>query len=286
MPLSSRLAFLERAKPLLGTTVVVRVARADDATGHAAIDAAFREIAEVHRLMSFHDTDSDLSRLNRLGGKETVRLDPRTAEVLALALDLAERSDGAFDPCVGARAVADGDLPPPPGASAADPMGSWRDVRKVGCEAHFTRPVWLDFGGIAKGYAVDRAIEQLRAFGIVQASVNAGGDLRVIGGQSETVGLRAGAADTLPVVEITDGALASSGGGDAAMVRHYDGASGDQITLAQFVSVAASTCMVADALTKVVLARGAAAGPVLSLYRAKAWAFDAEHGWRSIGTAS
>ncbi len=271
---------------MLGTTVAVRVARADAAAGHAAIDAAFREIAKVHRLMSFHDTDSDLSRLNRLGAMETVRLDPRTAEVLALALELAEQSQGAFDPCVGARAVADGDLPPPPGAPAADPMGAWRDVHLDGCEAHFTRPVWLDFGGIAKGYAVDRAIERLRALGVDQACVNAGGDLRVVGGESELVRLRAGSADTLPIVEITDGALASSGGGDAAMARHYDGALGDQIPLGQFVSVAAPTCVVADALTKVVLARGPAAGAVLGFYGAKAWAFDAELGWRSIGAAS
>ncbi len=271
---------------MLGTTVAVRVARVHGAAGHAAIDAAFREIAEVHRLMSFHDAESDLSRLNRLGGKETVRLDSRTAEVLALALELAEQSEGAFDPCVGARAVANGDLPPPPGAPAADPAGDWRDVRLNGCEARFTRPVWLDLGGVAKGFAVDRAIEQLRALGVDQASVNAGGDLRVVGGQSELVRLRAGAADTLPVVEITDGALASSGGGDTAMARHYDGASGDQIPLGRFVGVAAPTCMVADALTKVVLARGAAAGPVLGLYGAKAWAFDAENGWRSIGGTS
>ena len=270
---------------MLGTTVAVRVARADEVAGHAAIDAAFREIAEVHRLMSFHDASSDLSRLNRLGGKETVRLDARTAEVLALALELAEQSKGAFDPCVGARAVADGELPPPPGAPVADPLGTWRDVRLDGCGAHFTRPVWLDFGGIAKGYAVDRAIKRLQAFGVDQACINAGGDLRVMGREGEFVRLRAGAADTLPLVEITDGALASSGAGDASMARHYDGATGDQILLGQFVSVAAPTCVVADALTKVVLARGAAAGPVLGFHSARAWAFDAEHGWRSIGAA-
>ncbi len=266
--------------------VAVRVASADDAAGHAAIDAAFHEIAEVHRLMSFHDADSDLSRLNRLGAMKTVRLDPRTAEVLALALELAEQSQGAFDPCVGARAVADGDLPPPPGASAVDPMGAWRDVRLNGCEAHLTRPVWLDFGGIAKGYAVDRAIEQLRARGIDQVCVNAGGDLRVLGGGSELVRLRAGAADTLPVVKIADGALASSRGGDAAMASHYDGAAGERISSRRFACVAAPTCVVADALTKVVLARGAAAGPLLVRYGAKAWTFDDEHGWRSIGAGS
>ena len=54
---------MRRAKPLLGTFVEIAVAGADD--GEAAVEAAFAAVARVHRLMSFHAPDSDLSRLNR-----------------------------------------------------------------------------------------------------------------------------------------------------------------------------------------------------------------------------
>jgi thiamine biosynthesis lipoprotein len=55
---------IERIKPLLGTTVRVRVSGLDAARSHAAIDAAFAEIAAIHALMSFHEAQSDVSRLN------------------------------------------------------------------------------------------------------------------------------------------------------------------------------------------------------------------------------
>src|SRR5262245_52260381 len=112
MPSSSP---IERAKPLLGTMVEVRVAGLGTAAAHAAIDAAFADIAAVHTLMSFHEAASDLSRINRLGCGMALEIDPRTAVVHAFALDLAAKSDGAFDPAAGALAVAAGDMPRPEG---------------------------------------------------------------------------------------------------------------------------------------------------------------------------
>src|SRR5207302_4958039 len=65
---------LERARPLLGTHVAVRVEAHSEAEGHDAIDAAFAEIALIHCLMSFHEADSDISHLNTHAHERAVRV--------------------------------------------------------------------------------------------------------------------------------------------------------------------------------------------------------------------
>ena len=78
-----------------------------------AIEAAFAEIATVHRLMSFHAHDSDLTRLNRDAAQNAVRSIDARAKCFRLALDFARASDGSFDPTVAAELVAWNLLPPP-----------------------------------------------------------------------------------------------------------------------------------------------------------------------------
>jgi hypothetical protein len=119
----------------------------------------------------------------------------------------------------------------------------------------FAAPLWIDLGGIAKGYAVDRAMEKLRARGAVQACVNAGGDLSVHGPDSESVLLRTGQApgDVVPVLEIENAAVASSGFSTYRSLDpgpHIDGRSRRPTPAGRFVSVVADHCVVADALTK------------------------------------
>ena len=86
-----------RARPLLGTFVEIRGAGAMRAATEQAIDAAFAVIDKIHRLMSFHDPDSDVGRLNREACKRNVAVDPWTYRVLETALALHHRSRGVFD---------------------------------------------------------------------------------------------------------------------------------------------------------------------------------------------
>lgn len=69
---------MRRAQPWLGTVVEVTVG--DGNADEPAMRAAFDVIAEVHRLMSFHDEASDVARLNRAGTGEQIEVHPRTAE--------------------------------------------------------------------------------------------------------------------------------------------------------------------------------------------------------------
>jgi thiamine biosynthesis lipoprotein len=88
---------IRRARPLLGTFVEIAVAGGTPDAAEAAIDRAFSAIATVHRLMSFHETGSDVSRLNREAASSAVSVHDWTYEVLEAAGDLHRRSGGIFD---------------------------------------------------------------------------------------------------------------------------------------------------------------------------------------------
>jgi thiamine biosynthesis lipoprotein len=286
---------IERARPLLGTTVAIRVAGLAEKEAHRAIDEAFGEIALIHRLMSFHETDSDISRLNRGACDRAAEVHPHTFEVLREAQKLARESEGCFDITVATELVDCRILPEPQSRYRPDPAADWRDVELLEYRCvHFRRPLWIDLGGIAKGYAVDRAVEILAAHHAVQACVNAGGDLRVVGPQSERVYLKPEQleGDAAPILDVSNAAIASSSGHldrrfHAGQLRgpHIDGATRRAIPTDRFVSVAAERCVIADALTKVVLAWDEASDPLLRRYGASAHLHDPRRGWRHIGLA-
>ncbi len=287
---------VERCRPHLGTFVRVRVNGLEPEHANAAIDAAYEEIAHIHRLMSFHEAQSDVSRLNREASLSPVVVDIRTYEVLARALEISRDSDGAFDITIAPELAARGLLPTPDHAPAPDATAMWRDIalleeRRVS----FAKPLWIDLGGIAKGYAVDRAIAALQAYSLTQACVNAGGDLRVTGLDSECVRLAPDHCDTgmTAVVDLENASLASSCGrmtgrrvGQIPTGCHVDTHHGRATHAPQFVSVVAPRCMDADALTKVVMARGACSVAILAKYTARALVHDAQFGWRSIQEAA
>jgi thiamine biosynthesis lipoprotein len=272
-----------RARPLLGTLVEIRVDGADESRAVAAIDAAFGEIADVHRLMSFHEPASDVSRINRDASREPVDADPRTREVLALALAFARQSGGRFDPTVAAELVAWA-LLPRPDAPAPRRGADWRDIEIVDDRVRAAKPLWIDLGGIAKGYAVDRAIERLVALGIERACVNAGGDLRRIGTGTEPVHIRDPSAPHRPVraLLLGEGSVASSG-------SYFGGAHVDarrrEAMRERAVSVVAERCAVADALTKIVMSDPDAAAPLLQSWNAEALVLESDAS-RLVGRAA
>jgi thiamine biosynthesis lipoprotein len=170
--------FIQRLRPALGTFVEI-TAETDQpqAQIERAIAAAYQDIAQVESLMSFHAIDSELSRLNRTRSPITVH--PWTARVLHLAKKITFESDHRFNPTVGGALVALGKLPDH-GVDFIS-IGSADDLELLGCRVRRRRAVLITLDGIAKGFAVDRAIARLRQLGINQAVVNAGGDWRCFG---------------------------------------------------------------------------------------------------------
>ena len=293
---SSSSADVRRCRPLLGTFVEIAASHASTDGAHRAVDAAFDEVALVHRRMSFHDPDSDVGRLNCEALDRAVAVHPATFEVLRWARLVAEGSDGCFDVTVAGELVRRGMLPRPRSPHEPSAEGSWRDVELLdGDRVRFHRPIWIDLGGIAKGYAVDRAIERLASLGATQGCVNAGSDLRVKGPRTEQVRLRPTAAPGRPaaVVGLANGSLASSSGGlgerrdpERLPGLHVHGARRHRMGSRTFVCVMADRCVIADALTKVVLGTRNRGAAILRQYGATAHVYTARSGWHTIGAAA
>jgi len=285
---------LRRMRPLLGTLVELRIEGLDAALAARACEQAFAEIAMIHQLMSFHESGSDLDRLHRASAGTPVRVDARTYDVLDQALCIAAATQGRFDPTVAAQQVDRGLLPRPASPWSPDPAARWPDIELVGrCQVRLARPLWIDLGGIAKGYAVDRAVGILVAAGGAQVSVNAGGDIRVAGPHSETINLRMHAGIvTLPALEIVDAAVATSAGpfhgaGGRVAAIHVNGRTRRPVGARRVVSVVAPRCIVADALTKVIMAGDShVALQALEQFDAQARVHVSGQGWLPIGAAA
>ena len=149
-----------------------------------------------------------------------------------------------------------------------------------GHDVHVHAPVWLDFGGIAKGYAVDLAVAKLRRAGVHTGAVNAGGDLRVFGTLEETVLVRSpfDASELWPVAALRDSACATSASGEVARARRRR----RRAAAPRSVTVLAPTACAADALTKIVWQQGELAGALLRRARARALVVRADGSvWQS-----
>src|SRR5262249_27278955 len=182
-------SMMRRARPLLGTYVEIDADGIAEGALDRAVSAAFAAVALVHRLMSFHEPDSDVSRLNRSAASGPVAVHPWTASVLRRARVLFDATDGLFDCAIGHDLVRLGLLP----AHDLGPAeaGDFSAVEFLpGNRLAFAARIVLDLGGIAKGFAVDRAIAVLRAHGVRDALVNAGGDMRVMGKTAQPIYIR------------------------------------------------------------------------------------------------
>ncbi|MBU1222873.1 MAG: FAD:protein FMN transferase [Gammaproteobacteria bacterium] len=273
-----------RARPLLGTLVEIGARGASAQAVDAAIERAFAAVQTIHDLMSYHDPASDVSRLNRAGA-DCVAVHPHTWDVLALARDVAEASGGRFDVSIAPELVRHGYLPRHADLAQPAPEANWQHIELLpGDRVRLARPLHLDLGGIAKGYAVDCAIRALRDAGMEAGRVNAGGDLRLFGG-AEPIHVRHPHAAThlLPLCQLEDGAVATSATYYSA--REVDGREVSPLIDAatrkpcaggRSVSVLAERCAHADALTKVVYADPAAALAALQRFGAHAVVLDAD----------
>lgn len=254
---------VQRARPLLGTmvTIQVRVSAHLDACGgglahvHHFIDKAFSAIQEIERAMSAHSLDSDLARLARVAPGEVVELSKHTVNVLRLAKYWYQTSLGAIDPVAAGNRLSALGMRPAFHCLTLSPDTTLRELRIIDPDrVSLERPMRLDLGGIAKGYAVDRAVSVLATGGLDTALINAGGDLRACGPYDWPVQVRspynAGRARNLKGLRsIRDAALATSTG---------------TLTNPEFVpsgrfkytyrwatcTVQARDCVTADALTK------------------------------------
>jgi thiamine biosynthesis lipoprotein len=218
----------------------------------AAFELVEREFERLEAILSRFRPESQLSQLNRRGELDA---GPDLLAVARRALAARGQTHGLFDPTVHDALVAAGydrsfeRIDPRPTPQA--PVACGGDVRIVGRRITLAKGVRLDFGGIGKGYAVDRAVAILGDYG--PALVNAGGDLAVCGGRWPVGVDVPGAPLTL---ELTGGALATSGSdrrcwhGGHHLIDPRTGAPAATPYLR--VTVAAATAVDAEVLAKAV----------------------------------
>ncbi len=149
-----------------------------------AVNAAFDEVDRIDRLMSHYKPESPLSQLNRQAASEAVKVEPELFDFISECLRYSRESDGAFDVTVGPLLKTwgffrgEGRMPKASELAEARSKVGWRHVILDGKEKTIRfdhAGVELDLGGIAKGYAVDKAVAVLRQQGVQRALVSACG---------------------------------------------------------------------------------------------------------------
>lgn len=183
-----------RTQVALGTMITISVRGMERAEADAAMNAAFAEVRRIDTLFTTWGSTGPIARLNR-GDDARVVLDPESAALVARCDALTRLTEGAFDVALQRLIDAwgfEGDAPAVPAAEALEAArirSGWRHVALAGDTLVRTNGVALNFGAVAKGYAVDRAVEVLAAHGAREALVNAGGEIRATGG-AWTVGVQ------------------------------------------------------------------------------------------------
>ncbi|HEX6749101.1 MAG TPA: FAD:protein FMN transferase [Longimicrobium sp.] len=211
-----------RAWPAMGTMLGISVWDADTTRALAAMEAARVAVLRADSLIS-----ADLAAANRRAGTDSATIvSAWTAEVLDSALAIAAASGGGLDVTAGPLADAWGfdrqqaAVPPQSVQDSIAPLVGWRQVRFDRASRRVSLPrrgMRLELGGIARGFAVDRGIEALRAAGIARAVVDLGGNFRVLGPPPVHPGWTMGLKDprdpesVFAAVRIDGGAVSTSG---------------------------------------------------------------------------
>jgi thiamine biosynthesis lipoprotein len=215
------------ASYVFGTVARITVVGDDARPAREAVAAVFREFDRMHRDLHAWK-GGELVALNQAlaRGEKSAKTTREIAELIAQAQRLTARSEGAFDPAIGRlvalwsfhRDVPGGPLPDPAEiARLVRAHPSIADLRVAGEVVTSSNPlVQLDFGGYAKGYALDRAAGILRAHGIADALIDVGGNILALGtasGRPWRAALESPRGNgRLAIVELDDGeAIGTSG---------------------------------------------------------------------------
>ncbi len=184
---SDELATFKRTQILLGTVVEIQVRNNDEQKANNAITKAFTEIKRVDDLFTTYNEDSPVWKFNQKDSL-IITVDDEIYSLMALCDSLWKISDGNFDAAIESLIRVWGfdnkhpDVPNGENLISALNESGWHNIKlSDDLKIHRTRIAALNFGGIAKGYAVDRAIEVLYNAGINEALVNAGGEVKSIG---------------------------------------------------------------------------------------------------------
>ena len=275
LPAAVRAEWHEVTEPIMGTRIHAELYHEDAARAEALLKEVLAEMRRIEQTYSPYIEASELSRLNREAGTGWVDASPEMIELLAKSAQVSRMTEGAFDityASVGRyydyRA---GERPDDAKLEAGLEAINYEFVEldAAAGRVRFAHPlVYIDLGGIAKGYAVDRCIELLERAGVTQASVAAGGDSRILGdrfGEPWTVGIQdPRETDTMAVLlPLVDVAVSTSGDyerffeEDGIRYHHIlDPSTGDSARQSWSVTILGTEATLTDALSTSVFVLG------------------------------
>jgi thiamine biosynthesis lipoprotein len=218
---------------VMGTFAHIIAVAEDTGTAKKCVQAALEEIHKVDNLMSDYKSDSEISQVNREAGERAVKVSESTYEVLQRSIEFSKMTDGAFDVTVGPlvalfRQAKENKVAPSEQQIALAKSKVGFEKLKLYNEdktVQFSdKGMLLDLGSIAKGYAIDKAIEAAQSCGAIGAMVDIGGDVRCFGlppkGKDHwLIGLQdpnsaiegIGGGGLMLVLKVTNAAVATSG---------------------------------------------------------------------------
>ncbi len=264
-----------RDASIMGTTVHAEVWHEDNAIAEKVADDVIRIMEQVNATMSPYLEDSELSRINREAASHAVPISAELYGVIADALRYSELTSGAFDITFASVGYLydyrDSRRPQQEAIQAALPRIDFRHIQldsENRSIAFLRSGVRIDLGGIAKGYAVDLAIEHARTLGVEHILVSAGGDSRILGdrkGRPWVIGVRhpVEKGKIIAKIPLANEALSTSGDYeryfDEDGVRYHhiiDPKTGDSARLVRSVTVLGPRATDTDALSTSVFVLG------------------------------
>jgi FAD:protein FMN transferase len=264
----------------MGTLVEISIYEKDADLAQLSIKKAFDEMQRMEGLMSTHISTSEVSRINQSAGLQPVSVSPEVLEVINRSLFWAKQTSGALDISIGPVHELwnfDNDHPTLPDKNTLEQKLQKVDYKNIQIknETVFLKEkgMRLHLGAIAKGYAVDRAINILQESNIHHAFINAGGDLKAIGKRPDQTAWKIGLQhprkpeSILASFSLSGKAIATSG--DYQKYFNHEGiryhhilnpATGFPVTGGMSATVVAKTVMDADALATALFVMGAKNG--------------------------
>ena len=277
---------VERARLAMGTELRLTAWTADDQAAGRVFDEVFAEFERLESLMSNWREGSDVLRLNAAAGDRPVRVSPEVREVLLIAHQVSEWTDGTFDVTFGALSDLwkfdhdqDNVIPDPEEVRRRLPLIDYRAIEvdeRAGTAFLKRKGMRVHLGGIGKGYAIDRAVAIFRRHAFRNYMIQAGGDLYVAGyknGVPWRLGIRdprGPATRSFAVLDLSDGTFSTSGDYERFFMKdgrryHHilDLRTGEPARLCRSVTLVTDRAVLADALAKGVFILGPQKGMAL-----------------------
>jgi thiamine biosynthesis lipoprotein len=206
----------------MNTDVTITVMHPDVSEADRAIGCAFAEVYKIEHLMSCTEEGSEVTRLNKNGSLPNASSDLRY--VVTKSVGYSELTNGSFDitvlPVINIwkERMRAGSPPTDDEINETLELVNYKNISVGNSSISFSQgSMGITLGGIAKGYAIDRAIEVLKEHHIKHALVNAGGDIRAMGFKTEdeswNVALRnpKNRTEYITVLNLRDMSVATSG---------------------------------------------------------------------------